>query len=91
MMAKDRRQRYPAAEDLILDLECLLNGQPPKLARARIADGTLQELAEGEVEDDVEETVYASADSSRRVWMAILAAFLAISLLLNLILVLKSL
>jgi serine/threonine-protein kinase len=90
MMAKDRRQRYPAAEDLILDLECLLNGQPPKLARARIAAGTLKDLAEGEVEDE-RETVYPPPSSSPRVWIAILATFLAISALLNLIFLLKSL
>src|SRR5207244_4514018 len=32
MMAKDRRKRYPTPDDLILDLECLLHGEPPKLA-----------------------------------------------------------
>jgi serine/threonine-protein kinase len=89
MMAKDRRQRYPTADDLILDLECLLNGQPPKLARAHIAAGTLKELAEGEVEDELE-TVYPTPNVSHRLWIAILVPLLAASLLLNLILLLKS-
>src|SRR5262249_49909625 len=35
MMAKDRRQRYQTPGDLITDLEFLLNGEPPKLARQR--------------------------------------------------------
>ena len=52
MMAKDRKQRYRNPDDLIVDLECLLNGEPPKLARQRIEAGTLQELAEGEADED---------------------------------------
>ena len=31
LMAKDRRKRYAGADDLIIDLECLLSGDPPKL------------------------------------------------------------
>ena len=51
MMAKDRKDRYRKPDDLIIDLECLLNGNPPKLARDRIAGATLEDLAEGEVVD----------------------------------------
>jgi serine/threonine-protein kinase len=47
MMAKDRRQRYPSTEDLILDLECLI-------------------------------------------WLPVLAALLTVSLLVNVILLVKS-
>ena len=47
MMAKDRRKRYANADDLIIDLECLLSGDPPKLARKKIEAGTLRGLAGG--------------------------------------------
>src|SRR5262249_14297521 len=88
MMAKDRRQRYPSADDLILDLECLLSGQPPKLARARIEAATFKELAEGETEEP--DTILPSQEAPNRIWIYILASLLAVSFLLNVVLVLKS-
>jgi serine/threonine protein kinase len=87
MMAKDRRQRYPTPDDLILDLECLLNGEPPKLARQRIEATTLKELAEGETEDDAEAT--AAATPPHWIWLAVLGGLLALSALLNLILLVR--
>jgi eukaryotic-like serine/threonine-protein kinase len=88
MMARDRRLRYPTADDLILDLKSLLNGQPPTLARERIAAGTLDELAEGE--EDEPDTVEIALNKPNRMWLAILGCLLAVSLLLNLVLLLKS-
>jgi serine/threonine-protein kinase len=88
MMARDRRLRYPTAEDLIMDLKSLLNGQPPTLARERIAAGTLDELAEGE--EDEPDTVEIALNKPNRLWLAVLGSLLAVSLLLNLVLLLKS-
>jgi serine/threonine-protein kinase len=88
MMARDRRHRYPTAEDLILDLKSLLNGQPPTLARERIAAGTLDELAEGE--EDEPDTVEIALNKPNRIGLAVLGSLLAVSLLLNLVLLLKS-
>jgi serine/threonine-protein kinase len=88
MMAKDRDQRYPSADDLILDLECLLNGRPPKLARERIEAGTLKKLAEGET-DEVDAAL-PPEEAPDRIWIILLACLLAVSVLLNLLLVLKS-
>ena len=91
MMAKSRKKRYRSADDLILDLECLLNGEPPKLAREGIAVGTLAELATGE-RDDEEKVPDASAGqraTNQLVAIAILGGLLALSLILNLILLLK--
>jgi eukaryotic-like serine/threonine-protein kinase len=48
LMAKDRKQRYQTPDDAVIDLECLLAGQPPKLARQRIEATTLAALTEGE-------------------------------------------
>jgi serine/threonine-protein kinase len=92
MMARDRRQRYPSADDLILDLECLLNGQAPKLARERIAAGTLKELAQGDEEDDDDsDTILSPKDNTSRIWIVVLTSLLAVSFIVNAILLLRSL
>jgi serine/threonine-protein kinase len=89
LMAKDRRQRYRTAEDAIIDLECLLNGEPPKLARQRIEAATLRELAEGE-EDEPEEADEPPPVWRRPwVWVAVLGGLLGASVLVNLILLLR--
>jgi eukaryotic-like serine/threonine-protein kinase len=90
MMTKDRRQRYPSADDLILDLECLLNGQAPKLARDRIEAGTLEELADGDADEDESDTILTPQADTSRIWLAILASLLAVSLIINVILALRS-
>jgi serine/threonine-protein kinase len=95
MLAKDRRQRYRNADDLIIDLECLLAEEAPKLARQHIEASTLHELAEGEAEerrrpvreereerDEPEEPVLAPTWA----WVAVLGGLLGLSMLLNLIL-----
>jgi len=50
MMAKNRENRYRNPEDLILDLKCLLQGEPPMLA-AKKAE-SLAGLSEGDYDDD---------------------------------------
>ncbi len=88
LLAKDRDQRYRNAEDLIIDLECLLAGEAPKLARQKIEASTLRGLAEGEEEE--EEGTQRGGGKLNLVWMGILGALLGLSLLLNLILFLRS-
>ncbi len=87
MMAKERKQRYATPDDLIIDLECLLGGKPPKLARQRLEASTLQGLAHGEEDED---------DRQRRrpegvalLWVMVLAGVLAISLLGNVVLLMR--
>ena len=91
MMSKDRRQRYRTADDLIIDLERLLNGEPPKLARARIGAGTLQGLASGETDEDQDDDQFTDSKESgnQLVWIIVLGAVLGLSLVLNLILMLR--
>ncbi|MBI1917558.1 MAG: serine/threonine protein kinase [Planctomycetes bacterium] len=84
LMAKDRRQRYQKAEDLIIDLECLLNDEPPRLARQRIEASTLASLGEGEEEEESEEPPADDAPSWPIVY--VLVGALALSLALNLLL-----
>jgi serine/threonine protein kinase len=88
MMAKDRRQRYQTPDDLIIDLECLFTGLPPKLARQRLEAATLKDLAEGE-EDVDEADKPVTAIGVPQVWLAVLGAVLTLSLLANLFLLLK--
>jgi serine/threonine-protein kinase len=85
MMAKKRRKRYQTPDDLILDLECLLNGQPPKLARQRIERTTLEELAGGEAEVDDESAPHQRAKNNVLL-LSIVGTLLGLSLVLNLIL-----
>jgi serine/threonine protein kinase len=91
MMAKDRRRRYQTPDDLIIDLECLLAGQPPKLVRQKIEDATLERLAGGEAEHDedpVEPREFA-LPGKPILWVAVLGGVALVSVLLNLILLLK--
>lgn len=90
MMAKKRSQRYRTMDDVILDLQCLLNGEPPKLARQGINLSSLQDLAEGEVEPQ-ETAAPASRTNPGQlaVWIVILGGGLALSLFLNLFLLLR--
>ena len=91
MMAKDRAQRYRAPDDVILDLECLLNGEPPKLARQRIEATTLKGLAEGEAEEEDDESQPGPPGEGVPVfvWVGILATVLLASILLNVVLLLR--
>src|SRR4051794_2478134 len=50
MMAKNRENRYPNPDDLILDLKCLLQGESPMIAGQK--PDTLAALAEGDLTDD---------------------------------------
>jgi serine/threonine-protein kinase len=84
LLAKDRRERYQKPEDLIIDLECLLNDEPPRLARQRIEASTLASLAEGEEEEENETPAVRDAPSWPIVY-ALLGA-LALSLALNVLL-----
>jgi serine/threonine-protein kinase len=88
MMAKDRGERYQKPDDLILDLECLLAGEAPKLARQKIEAATLKGLAEGD-EDEEEARPRGRKQGFEWWWLAILGGLLGVSLLLNLILLFR--
>jgi serine/threonine-protein kinase len=87
MMAKDRSDRYRTPDDLILDLECLLAGEPPKLARQKIGVSTLEGLAEGETDDDApprRRRRGSQLPGGEMLWVGVLTGLLALSVLLNL-------
>ena len=83
MMGKDRAVRYQNPGMLLMDLECLLAGQAPKVARQQFAQSSLHDLAEGEREDEAED---ASRSGVHPIWLGVLGACLGLSLILNLVL-----
>lgn len=85
MLAKRREQRYRNPDDLIFDLECLLNGEAPKFAHKRALASKLEDLAQGEDEEDPEE----GHKGIPWLWVAPLAAALAVSLIANLLFLLR--
>jgi serine/threonine-protein kinase len=98
MMAKDREDRYQTPDDLIVDLECLLNGERPQLATRHTGGEETDGSAEFEVVDDPEpepeeeepEPEEEEDFMSRKVpswWLMILGGLLGMSLLLNLVLI----
>jgi serine/threonine protein kinase len=89
MMAKDRAQRYQTPADLIVDLECLLNGEPPRLARQHMNVSALKGLAHGAAEEDEDEDDEPPAAGVPLLWVYVGGAVLGVSLLLNLILLLR--
>jgi serine/threonine-protein kinase len=101
MMAKDPSKRYQKPEGLIIDLECLLSGEAPRLAQPKLEASTLLELAEGEVvseedDDDFDDRPRSVRRPRRRrrpqrsnALTVILVLALAISLLLNALLLLR--
>jgi eukaryotic-like serine/threonine-protein kinase len=87
LMAKDRNQRYRSADDLIIDLECLLAGEPPRLARKKIEASTLAGLTEGE--SDEEGGGKEPSNEMTRIWFAVLGGCLVLSVLFNIILLIR--
>jgi serine/threonine-protein kinase len=89
MMAKDRDKRYATPEELLLDLDCLLKGKPPRLARQRIEEAMLQQLATGETAAEEEEAATPAAQGVSVMWVVVLGALLGLSVLLNIFLLLR--
>lgn len=90
MMAKDRERRYHTPAGVIVDLECLLRGEPPKLAqeassRQQQRIEALKSLADGElVEASTFDVQYEPPKSSpyTLVWIGLLVLSLAFNVYL---------
>ena len=90
LMAKDRDQRYQSPADLIVDLECLLNGEAPRLARQRMNVSALKGLTHGaaDAEEDEDADDEPAPAGVPLLWVYVGGAALGLSLLGNLILLL---
>jgi serine/threonine protein kinase len=95
MMAKNRDNRYPNPDDLILDLKCLLQGEAPMIAGQKL--DSLASLAEGDITDDGGPVTYVSNDekaemaayvNSKNNIIAAVGVLLGLSVLTNALLLL---
>jgi serine/threonine-protein kinase len=95
MMSKNRDLRYRNPDDLLLDFKCLLQGESPMIAGQKT--DVLAGLAEGEVtEDEIAGSPLAEAEriemagyiNSRNTIIGALAAFLGLSILTNILVLL---
>jgi serine/threonine-protein kinase len=98
LMAKEPGQRYRTPEDLLLDLECLVKGEPPRLARQRLQLSVLEALAEGEAEEEEKAPAKSAKRPKRKkksdsvlplLGLAVGAALLLLSLIVNAALILN--
>ncbi|HEY2159349.1 MAG TPA: hypothetical protein VGH33_27230 [Isosphaeraceae bacterium] len=95
MLARNRENRYPTPEDLILDLKCLVQGEPPMIAGQKLE--SLAGLAEGDVTDDSgsvsavtdsEKAEMAAAVNAKTNIIAALGLLFVISMMINVLLLL---
>jgi eukaryotic-like serine/threonine-protein kinase len=95
MMSKNRDQRYRNPDDLILDLKCLQQGESPMIAGQKT--DALAGLAEGDLsEDEVPRSPVTEAErvemagyiNGKNTIIAALAAFLGLSILTNIVVML---
>ncbi|MDP6636849.1 MAG: serine/threonine-protein kinase [Phycisphaerae bacterium] len=89
MMAKNRDNRYSSTSDLLLDLEAIAEGRPPVQARKQIDAGVLSGLGESDMSESSEDSAIEAdeihANSDLMVYVIMLAAALAVSILFNVI------
>lgn len=91
MMAKNRENRYRTPDDLLLDIKCLLAGDPPMIAGQKLE--SLASLAEGEAEEGyssggaTEQQLVEMAGyvNGRNSMIAALAMILALSVVTNVV------
>ncbi len=93
MMARNRDQRYRSPSDLIIDLKCLIRGEPPMLAEQKSTNlAGLAEAEEGDEEvdeggaggmDDAEREEIAGYVNGRTTVIAILGILLLLSIASN--------
>ena len=88
MMAKKREDRYPSTTELITDLEALLRGEGPVMARKRYGEELLENLAKSGrtvSTPTAQDLVPTQPRSEAWTWIVVLAGALMISLLVNII------
>jgi len=95
MMAKDRAKRYASTDDMLLDLQAIAAGEAPLQARRQIKDNVLNGLADAEQNGppsaDIADAIQQppAVQSSLLTYIIALAAALAVSVLINIVMLLK--
>jgi serine/threonine-protein kinase len=88
MMAKKREDRYPSTKELIIDLEALLRGEAPLMARKKYDNVLLENLASSGTtvsSAKPEDLAPTTPTNQAWVWVVLLAAGLGVSVLINLV------
>lgn len=88
MMAKNPDDRYPSMAELIADMQAVLNGEPPFQARQKYDHNLLSNLASGGTVIAAPNPAAEQGSSSPKIsvqWVLVLAALLAVSVLVNLV------
>jgi serine/threonine-protein kinase len=88
MMAKKREDRYNNAQELLIDLKALINGQPPLQAHKRFDVSMLEQLEDGESIEEDNEHYSDDIISKYRIAVIALGAFAGILLLIILVMAL---
>jgi serine/threonine protein kinase len=86
-MAKKREERYGSTEELLEDLRLVRNNQPPKHARRPVDLESLAKIAETGKTVDLVPSPPATAEALKSPLIMMLAICAAVSLLINIILV----
>jgi serine/threonine-protein kinase len=91
MLTKRREDRYNNAEELLVDLEAIRDGQPPLRAHKRFDFSVLEQLEEGDAVDiEQEQKVYKDETVARyQIAILVLSAVAAVSIVVILLLVLR--
>ena len=89
MMAKKREDRYPSTKEIILDLEAILKGEAPLMARKKYDQAVLQNLANSGTtvsSPTANDLVPTAPRNEAWVWVVVLLAGLLLSILFNIVL-----
>ena len=89
MMAKKKNDRYENAKELLIDLEAIMNGQPPLRAREKFDLSSLEELEEGQLIENPSTQGYDDASANYKVAIIVLSVLSAILLLAVIVMVTK--
>lgn len=89
MMAKKKEDRYSSAEELLVDLEAVREGQPPIRAHKRFDVSVLEQLEEGAVLEGREPLDVAQVVTRYRTYLLMLGAVSAILVLIVVLLLLR--
>jgi len=91
MMAKNRDDRYNTADELLVDLEAVRNGQPPLIARRRFDLNALEKLEDAPAANVAPaQRVYTEQTIARyKVWLLVLTSLSAILILIIILMALR--
>ncbi len=88
-MAKKKEDRYSSAEELLVDLEAVREGQPPIRAHKRFDVSVLEQLEEGAVLEGGEPQEVVQVVTRYRTYLLMLGAVSAILVLIVVLLLLR--